>query len=97
VSYFPIRRYEVTLADVTVKAVDVGEALEVVADLLEAADLRTPTAGNPAVVVEGQDRRRAGEPGGSRVVITVDDELDEALTELAREGLRPVRLGAPAA
>jgi hypothetical protein len=59
--------YEVTLAGVTVKADDVGEALEVAADLVEAA---------------GAD---AG------VVITCDGEVDEALTELAREGLRPVR------
>jgi hypothetical protein len=61
--------YEVTLAGVTVKAGDVGEALEVAADLVE----------------------RAG--GDAGVVITCDGEVDATLTELAREGLRPVRLG----
>jgi hypothetical protein len=60
--------YEVTLAGVTVKAGDPGEALEVAADLIEAA---------------GVD---AG------VVIACDGEVDEGLTELAREELRPVVL-----
>jgi hypothetical protein len=40
VTYVPA--YEVTLAGVTVKAGDVGEALEVAADLLEAAGAIAP-------------------------------------------------------
>ena len=59
--------YEVTLAGVTVKAGDVGEALKVAADLLEAGS------------------------ADAEVVITCDGKLDEGATELAREGLRPVR------
>jgi hypothetical protein len=64
-----VKPFTVTVAGVTVKAGDVGEALEVTADLLEAA---------------GAD---------ASVTVCFDDELDETLTELAREGLRPVRLG----
>ena len=70
--------YEVALAGVTVKAGDAGEALKVAGDLLEAVAFS-----------------RSGECAGAddAVVITCDGEVDEALTELAREGLRPVRLG----
>jgi hypothetical protein len=57
--------FEVTLAGVTVKAGDVGEAFEVAADIIEAVGDR-----------DGLD-------------VTCDGEPDEALTELAREGLRP--------
>jgi hypothetical protein len=70
-----VNKYSITLDGVTVKASDVGEALEVAADLLEAAGAIAPDT--------------TGATAG--VVITVDGELDEALTELAREGLRPVR------
>jgi hypothetical protein len=61
-----VTKHCVTVGGVTVKADDVGEALEVAADLLEA--------------------------GGDRdgLVIACDRQPDEALTELAREGLRPV-------
>jgi hypothetical protein len=68
---------EVTLAGVTVKAGDVGEALEVAADLVEAAVMAA----------------RRG------LLIRCAGQVEEVATELAREGLRPVRnghLGAPA-
>lgn len=61
--------YGVTLGDVSVKAGDLGQALEVAADLLAV------------------DPRHDG-----NLVITCDGQLDEGATELAREGLRPVRL-----
>jgi hypothetical protein len=64
-----VSSYEVTLAGVTVKAGDVGEALEVAADLLEAAG------------------------ANDILVITCDGQVEDVLTELAREGLRPVRIG----
>ena len=70
-------RFEVELHGVRVKAGDIGEALEVAADLLEAAGPIAPDT--------------TGATAG--VVITCDGEVDEALTELAGEGLRPVRLG----
>ena len=60
--------YEVILAGVKVKASELGEALEVAADLVEAA--------------VGETRRG--------LLIRCDGEIDEAATELAREGLRPV-------
>jgi hypothetical protein len=80
--------YEVKLAGVTVKAGDVGEALEVAADLIEAAGSESPSA--PFSGFEGLSRAHDEEPRDG-LVVTCDGEPDEALTELAREGLRPLR------